>query len=353
MQNDNYLLEINNISKSYDNQSIVKDMSLKLKKGEIGCLLGESGCGKTTTLRCIAGFDNIESGTISINGNIIADKSTHIPTEKRKIGMVFQDFALFPHLNAKENIEFGLKYLKKNDREKRTKEMLNLIGMNKQKELYPHQLSGGQQQRVALARALARKPELILLDEAFSNLDISLREKLCLEVRDILKFEHCSALIITHDQNEAFMIADKIGVMNNGKIQQWDTPYNIYHCPKNHYIASFIGDGVFLTGTVIDNNNIKVGNNIITGQLITNFKKGEKIDFLLRPDDVIYEKNSKNKAKIIKKIFKGAEILYILQLDTGEEILSLVPSHYNHEVNEYIGYKIKCDHIITFNSDNK
>src|SRR5687768_1825912 len=205
------LLELRRIHHAYGRQTVVNDLSLTLKKGTIGCLLGPSGCGKTTVLRCIAGFEPVLRGEIVVKGAVISNSAFCMPPEQRHIGMVFQDYALFPHLSVGANVGFGLHRMRKPERESRVAEMLHVMGLAEVVEKYPHQLSGGQQQRVALARALAPKPDLLLLDEPFSNLDVTLRGRLSLEVRDILKNQNATAILVTHDQDEAFAIADEIG----------------------------------------------------------------------------------------------------------------------------------------------
>ena len=213
-------LDIQNTSIAYGSNTVVHDISIQLEKGEIGCLLGPSGCGKTTLLRAIAGFEPITHGKISLNGNVVSQINKILPPEKRQIGMVFQDFALFPHLNVADNIRFGIRHLKRSEQKQRITELLSLIGLEKMRTRFPHELSGGQQQRIALARALAPKPHLLLLDEPFSSMDVELRGELAREVRKILKQEQITAILVSHDQNEAFAMADNIGVMHEGKLQK-------------------------------------------------------------------------------------------------------------------------------------
>ena len=224
-------LELDRIVQHYGSHRVVNDVSFQIETGSIACLLGPSGCGKTTLLRCIAGFEPIVGGNIRMEGESISRPGRYLAPEKRQIGMVFQDYALFPHLPVSENIAFGLRKASAGQRNSRVDELLETIGLTGQGNKYPHELSGGQQQRVALARALAPRPQLILLDEPFSNLDVDLRERLSLEVRNILKHEGMTAILVTHDQHEAFAMADEIGIMYEGRIQQWDTPYNLYHRP--------------------------------------------------------------------------------------------------------------------------
>lgn len=238
------LLKLDQISLSYDTPDgivpVVKNLSLCLEKGHIGCLLGASGCGKTTVLRAIAGFEPLRAGSISLGSSVLSSVDQQIEPEHRHVGMMFQDYALFPHLNVEKNIAFGLRRWDKHRRKQRVSELLSLAGLEDSGQRYPHELSGGQQQRVALARALAPEPELLLLDEPFSNLDVDTRERLAFEVRDILKKTGHTAILVTHNQAEAFAIADRIGVMQDGIIAQWDTPYGLHHHPANAFVADFV-----------------------------------------------------------------------------------------------------------------
>ncbi|MBU9142315.1 ABC transporter ATP-binding protein [Burkholderia multivorans] len=238
------LLELDTLSIDYDTpqgrRTVVDGLSLALPRGEIGCLLGASGCGKTTVLRAIAGFEPLRAGRIVLDGASVATPSFDVPPERRRIGMMFQDYALFPHLSAADNVAFGLRRLPKHARRARVADMLALVGLADSGNAYPHELSGGQQQRVALARALAPSPELLLLDEPFSNLDVDTRERLAFELRDILKRTGHTAILVTHNQAEAFAIADRIGVMHDGRLAQWDTPYALHHHPASAFVAEFI-----------------------------------------------------------------------------------------------------------------
>ena len=351
------LLEVERVSHAYGKTAVVRELSFKLERGEIGCLLGSSGCGKTTMLRLIAGFEHPADGRILLNGNSVADAKTHIPPENRRVGMVFQDYALFPHLSIADNIGFGLRGKSAPARRRRIEEMLALIGLSPNGERYPHELSGGQQQRVALARALAPEPHLLLLDEPFSNLDVALRERLSLEVRDILKRAGMTALLVTHDQNEAFAVADRVSIMRNGQIEQWDTPYNLYHRPATRHVAEFIGQGVFLPGEVLGQRQVRVELGILDSDVPIDCtvscalcKRGCHIDVLLRPDDIVHDDSSPVQAEVIAKSFRGAEFLYNLRLGSGAQVLSLVPSHHNHAVGERIGIRLAVDHVVAFPS---
>src|SRR6185436_11370528 len=238
------LLEVENLRHAYGEQEVVRGLSFVLARGAIGCLRGPSGCGKTTVLRCIAGFETPSAGRILLNGAVVSSAETSLPPEKRRIGMVFQEHALFPHLTAAKNIVFGIS--KEGNSAERVRELAALTGITEFLEKYPHELSGGQQQRVALARALAPRPDLLLLDEPFSNLDVDLRERLSAEVREIIKASGATAVLVTHDQQEAFAMADEIGVLHEGRIQQWASAYDLYHRPVNRFVADFVGQGVFL-----------------------------------------------------------------------------------------------------------
>ena len=342
------VLEIESIAKAFDEKPVLKDISFSLEKGSIGCLLGPSGCGKTTALRIIAGFECPDRGEIQINRQTVAKSGYFLPPEKRKIGMVFQDYALFPHLSVFDNIGFGLRKLSNGDKKNRIDEMLELVGLTEAYNQFPHELSGGQQQRVALARALAPQPELLLMDEPFSNLDVSLRERLSMEVRDILKASNMSALIVTHNQQEAFAMADVIGVLNNGRLQQWDTAYNLYHRPANRVVADFVGEGVLLRGKVTGRDQVDTGLGILTGPFSYPCRNGCPAHVLIRPEDIVHDHNSRFKARIIKKTFRGANILYTLELPSTEKVMALVPSHHNHTLGQEIGILPKVDEIILF-----
>jgi iron(III) transport system ATP-binding protein len=340
------ILDLQQISFAFGHHKVVDRLSLQLAAGSIACLLGPSGCGKTTVLRCVAGFEPVAEGSIALEGEIVARPGLHVPPEKRRVGMVFQDYALFPHLSVAENIGFGLP---RAERAARVTSLLETVGMAGQGGRYPHELSGGQQQRVALARALAPRPRLLLLDEPFSNLDVDLRERLALEVRSILRAEGVSAILVTHDQHEAFAFADHVGVMNEGHIQQWDTPYNLYHRPASRFVADFVGQGVFLPGDVQHDGRIRIELGCLAA-LGTAGAPGQRVQVLLRPDDVLHDDASALQAEVVAKAFRGAEFLYTLRLASGAHVLSLVPSHHNHALGERIGIVLAAEHVVAFSS---
>lgn len=333
-----------------DGTDILSDVSLSLRQGEIGCLLGPSGCGKTTLLRSIAGFIAPSGGKLMLAGKTVSDHDTLVPVEKRHVGMVFQDFALFPHLTVLQNILFGLDTGTKQQKNERAQALLSLIDLSDKGGRFPHELSGGQQQRVALARALAPKPSIILLDEPFSSIDSAMREKLAFNVREILKKENATTVMVTHDQGEAYAMADKIGVMSAGKLHQWNSPYHIYHQPVDLFVAGFVGEGVFIDATAVAHNQVST----CLGQISTANNRfspaeiGKQHQLLVRPDDVIHDDASSFQATVIRQFFRGASFIYLLELDTGEHVYAHASSHHNHNQGERIGIGIDICHVVLF-----
>jgi len=341
-------LQVSNVSVSYGSNTVVHDVSFALEPGEIGCLLGPSGCGKTTLLRAIAGFEDVSQGAISIGSATVSSLKRTLPPEKRAVGMVFQDFALFPHLTIADNIGFGIRELARSEQKARIRELLELVGMSGFGTRYPHELSGGQQQRIAVARALAPRPHLLLLDEPFSSMDVELREQLAADVRGILKKEGITAILVTHDQNEAFAMADVIGVMFDGRLQQWDTGYRLYHQPATISVADFIGQGVLIDGVVLENDRVETGLVTLEGRVPTGCRPGCKVKVLVRPDDIIHDDCSPRKAIIRKREFRGASYLYTLELQGGIRLLSMVHSHHDHAVGENLGIVLEIEHLVVF-----
>ncbi len=341
-------IDVENIATGYDDLQVLSQVSFSLQPGQIGCMLGPSGCGKTTVLRAIAGFEPLWQGRILIDQAEVSSVQTFVVPEKRNIGMVFQDFALFPHLRVEDNVGFGLKGMNRKQQHSRVQEMLAIVGMPAYAQAYPHQLSGGQQQRIALARALAPRPGVLLLDEPFSNMDAEMREQLAREVRSILKQENNTAILVTHDQNEAFAMADQICVMNEGTIQQQGSGYDLYHKPVNRFVADFIGQGVILPATVENANTVRTDLGIITGDSPIADEAGAMVDVLIRPDDVVHDDESSESAIVVEKAFRGADFLYHLRMDSGIEVMCLAPSHHNHKINERIGIRLNVDHLVTF-----
>jgi iron(III) transport system ATP-binding protein len=353
-------LQIEQVSVRYPGnatqRAAVDGVSLGLASGQIGVLIGPSGCGKTTTLRAVAGLEPLHAGRVSVAGRVVSDagRGVHVAPETRRIGMVFQDYALFPHLSVAANVGFGLRDLPRAEADRRVAEVLELVGLGHTAKRAPHQLSGGQQQRIALARALAPRPQLLLLDEPFSSLDVDLRERLALDVRAILKQTGITALFVTHDQMEAFALGDAIGVMHRGHLEQWDDGYALYHRPATRFVAGFIGHGVFTpariepspAGPVVDTPFGRMSD--IAECPLPDAYPGGECDLLLRADDIVHDDASPVKACIEHKAFRGSEFLYTLRLASGEQLRSHVPSHHDHQVGEWIGIRAALDHVVTF-----
>lgn len=341
-------LELDNVCQAYGEKVVLNGLSLTLQSGELGCLLGQSASGKTTVLRCIAGFESLTGGQILAGGTVLSGPEVFVPPEKRHIAMVFQDYALFPHLTVHKNVAFGLHELAQADRRSRVEEVLERFRLIDVAASYPHEISGGQQQRVAVARAVAPKPGLILLDEPFSNLDTELRLKLSREVRQIFKALGTTALMVTHDQHEAFAMADRVGVLETGGLAQWDCPYNLYHRPATRFVAGFIGEGLIVPGVVQADGSIEVEAGRLRGEMSDDLAAGDKVEVLLRPDDVVYDNESTRKAVVVERSFRGADILYTLRLDSGAQVMALIPSHVNHGKGETIGIRVAAEHVIVF-----
>ena len=341
-------LDVEALDAGYDDLQVLHQVSFHLKPGEIGCLLGPSGCGKSTVLRCIAGFEPAWGGRIQIDNREVSNRRFSLPPEKRNIGMVFQDFALFPHLRVDQNVGFGLRHLSQSEQQQRIQEMLAVVGMPAYAKAYPHQLSGGQQQRIALARALAPRPTILLLDEPFSNMDVELREQLAREVRSILKQENNTAVLVTHDQNEAFAMADQICVVNEGRVLQQGSGYDLYHRPGSRFVADFIGQGVIIPATVKTATSLQTDLGVIEGKGRIDAEPGSIVDILIRPDDVLHDDDASESAIVVEKAFRGADFLYFLRTDSGVEVLCLAPSHHDHRINERIGIRLVLEHLVIF-----
>ncbi len=341
-------LKLDQICVKLGDTDVVNQVSFTLAEGDIGCLLGPSGCGKTTLLRTIAGFQAPSNGSVHIAGSVMATAKHQTSPEHRRVGMVFQDLALFPHMNVRKNVAFGMRGAKKAQINKRIDELLELVGLHTFANSYPHQLSGGQQQRVALIRAMAPRPPVLLLDEPFSSQDTERRVQLAHEVREILKHDGITAMLVTHDQYEAFAIADHIGVIQDGTLCQWDNAYDLYHKPQDRFVADFIGEGVFVCGNTLENNRIQTELGIIEGELSNRYEVGTQIDLLVRPDDILYDENSATRATVIAKDFRGADHLYTLRMPGSTRLLCLAPSHLNHDVGDQFGVRLKLDHLQIF-----
>lgn len=323
-------LSVTGLSVAYGDVPVVRQVSFVLPAGEIGCLLGPSGCGKTSLLRAIAGFERPQQGAIAIAGAVMADAQHWVPPERRRVGMVFQDFALFPHLDVTANIAFGLRHLAPAQRLERVESLLQLMALTAYRGAYPHQLSGGQQQRVALARALAPKPALLLLDEPFSSIDTELREQLAAQVRSVLKAEAVAAILVTHDQQEAFAMADRIGVIQHGLLRQWAPARDLYERPADVAVAEFIGHGRFLRARVLSDRRVATA----LGELPARFPGGAlspgEAWALVRPQQLVLRAEpaaeSGAAVEVVQAVFRGAWTQYHVQLPDGQQLVCECPS---------------------------
>ena len=342
-------LQVHQLEVRYGTQVAVHSVSLRVDHAQIGCLLGPSGCGKSTLLRTIAGLEKPTQGEVTLGDRVLTSDSVSIATEDRHIGMVFQDIALFPHLTVAQNIAFGLKKLSREEKQARVTYLLDLVGLPSMENRFPNSLSGGQQQRIALARALAPKPKILLMDEPFSGLDATLKETLVPEIRRILVKEQITALVVTHDQMEAFALADKVSVMNQGVIEQSDSPYVIYHQPATRFVADFIGQGYFLPATVLNENQINTDLGVLDLPKATRYPAETEVDVLLRPDDVLHDDDSDYQGMIVGKQFKGTYFQYQVTLSNGRSLMCIASSHHNHSVGQLIGIRLDLNHIVLFN----
>ena len=341
-------LRIEHVNCHYAATQVISDLSFQLHSGEIGCLLGPSGCGKTSVLRCIAGFLRPTSGEIYVTDKKLSSADHIVPPEKRNLGMVYQDYALFPHLTVAENIGFGLSKKTKTERADIVRELLALVRLEHHEQRSPTELSGGQQQRVALARSLATNPDILLLDEPFSGLDTDLRRELGLNIRDILKERGTTALLVTHDQEEAFAIADSIGVMKDGRLLQWDTGFNLYHRPATRFVAGFVGRGSFIQGNVNTSHSVTTEIGVISGHHAISPATNTLVDVLLRPDDLVENADSGIPGTVVSKLFTGGSTLYRVRLASGTELETLLPSHHDYKTGDTILLAVEADHLVVF-----
>jgi iron(III) transport system ATP-binding protein len=308
-----------NLSKSYGGVRAVQGFTLSVKPGEILALLGPSGCGKTSVLRLIAGFERPDDGRIAIGQRIVSGPDVYVPPERRQVGMVFQHYALFPHLSVADNIAYGLRGKQRGQ----AREMLELAELGGLESRMPHELSGGQQQRVALARALAPRPAVLLLDEPFSNLDAELRATMRTQVREILKRVGTTALFVTHDQDEALFMGDRIAVMNAGRIEQAAEPQTLFLAPATRFVAEFIGLASFLPASVDDGGlDTEIG---FVPQPVA-APRGALVEAVARPDDLILSADPDGNARIAGRAFRGGEFLYEVTLDS-RRVVRCVCSH--------------------------
>ncbi|MDH4097397.1 MAG: ABC transporter ATP-binding protein [Nitrospira sp.] len=343
------ILELRSVSCAYDpHRPAIRDISFSVQEGEILCLLGPSGCGKTTILRAIAGFEPVRSGEIFLSGRRVSSSSDTIPTEERHVGMVFQEYALFPHLRVVDNIAFGLTRLSRSERESRVHEMLRLTGLEGFERRYPHELSGGQQQRVALARALAQNPVVLLLDEPFSNLDPDMAGRMRQELHTLLRRMKTTAILVTHDHDEAFAMADRIAVLNQGVLEQMDSPEIIYHLPSTPFVADFVGQADFITGRIQQGMvHTELGEfpNTLADE------EGTPVVVMIRPDDIRLLPNKSAEPRIIARQFRGSENLYTVRLGSGQIIHSSESSTSVYQEGTAVELRVSATHTVLFRAD--
>jgi iron(III) transport system ATP-binding protein len=340
------VVEVRGASCSYEpGRPAISGVSLAVQEGEILCLLGPSGCGKTTTLRVIAGFEPVTSGEVYLQGQLMSAPGLLVPTEHRRVGMVFQEYALFPHLRVLENIGFGLRHLPDAERATQVHMMLAMTGLTGLERRYPHELSGGQQQRVALARAMVQKPVVLLLDEPYSNLDPDMAGKMREELRLLLHRTNTTAILVTHDHDEAFAMADRIAVLHEGRLQQFDTPEVIYHTPSTPFVADFVGQADFIPGTV-ENGKVMTELGEFPNQV--GYRGGDKVVVMIRPDDVHIVPSPQCAARVLARQFRGSENLYTIGLPSGHIVHSSEPSTSVYPVGTPVELQVIATHTVLF-----
>lgn len=349
---DDPILRLDGVTKAFGSETAVREVSLAVERGELLTLLGPSGCGKTTTLRMIAGLETPTDGEIELDDELVATDGSVTAPEARDVGIVFQDFALFPHLSVRENIAFGLTEMDDAATEARVDELLELVDMPSHGEKSPAQLSGGQKQRVALARSLAPEPDVLLLDEPFSNLDVRLRVEMREEVRSILKEAGVTAISVTHDQEEALSISDRVAVMNDGEIEQLDRPERIFEQPKSRFVASFLGRASFLTSYVHDGT-LKTGLGTFDAATLDGYTEeyeGIAVDVLVRPDDLRAARAHPDQTdgEVTSRQYVGPSFIYRVDLDSGDTVHCLHNHVEDFELGERVTVDLVADHPLAW-----
>ena len=338
-------LSIKNLTCQYDDQTILESLSLEVEQGQIVCLLGASGCGKTTLLKAIAGLLPLSSGQMSLNCLTIDDGENWLPPEQRNIGMIFQDYALFPHLTVAENIAFGLKNETAQQKLLKVEEMLGLVHLKGYGERYPHQLSGGQQQRVAIARSLAYKPDLLLLDEPFSNIDTQVRHELIREIRKIFKEQGVTAIFVTHSREEAFAFADKMAVMNHGVIEQYGTASELYYQPSSKFVADFLGGGSYLAAKRISDSEFETHLGVVEANAQQEIQVDAECALLLRPQHVQIAADEESAVKVLEQHFMGDHCRYVIDVN-GDQLLATSTQALN--VGDSVTVKVETQGLLAF-----
>jgi iron(III) transport system ATP-binding protein len=343
------VLELRHVSCAYETgRPAVQEISFAAREGEILCLLGPSGCGKTTILRAIAGFEPVRSGQLFLSGQLVSSPDVMTPTENRRIGMVFQEYALFPHLRVQDNIAFGLPHLPRSERASRVQEMLRLTGLEGLERRYPHELSGGQQQRVALARALVQNPVVLLLDEPFSNLDPDMAGRMRQELHDLLRRTKSTTVLVTHDHDEAFAMADRIAVLNQGRLEQFDTPEMMYHMPATPFVADFVGQADFIPGTVSQG---MVHTELGEFPDTIECTDGTNVVVMIRPDDIHLVPTEGARSQVISRQFHGSENLYTVSLPSGQIVHSSQGSTSVYQAGTTVELRVLATHTVLFRQE--
>ncbi len=343
------MLKIDGLSLAYNGGAVLKNINLELEKGQQACLIGPSGSGKSSLLRSIAGFETPQSGNIYLRDELAYSATSSVPPEHRKVGMLFQDLALFPHLTVKENIAFGLLGRRKKEVSKIVNELLDLVGLLDFSRRYPHQLSGGQQQRVALARALAPEPSLLLLDEPFSSLDNELRSELVRDIYQIFSEKEITTLMVTHDQIEAFSVADKLGVLIDGELAQWGAPTSLYNEPVSKAVADFVGFSSYISAILVDKGTLQTALGTLHCAPTISAKMGDKLKVLLRPETLQLNDNSPIKAKVIEQLYRGGDSLLTLALNNGETFFINSKNGDNMSIGQTVGVEQSSQTVVAFN----
>ena len=347
-------LEIDNATFAASKKNKVNDVSLTIKKeGEIVCLLGPSGIGKTTILRTIAGLQNLQSGKIKLKGKTISSENYNLEPEKRNIALCFQDNSLFPHYNVIDNINIGVKRNKNLKFRYSDNDLIKILHLEELKEKYPHEISAGEAQRVSLARSLMSKPDLLLLDEPFSNIDQSLKDELQKRIKDLLKELNITTIAVTHDSYEAFYLADKCGIILDQSLKQFDIPYNIYHYPNSIDVVKFLNRGILIDAEVTGNDTLKNHElGTIKGKFVKKQSIGSSVKLLIQPEDLEHDDKSNLILEVVDRKFRGTNFIYTLKTKGNQTIPVFVHSHHEHQhkVKDKFGIKtpIFVDHLVCF-----
>ena len=351
----NNFLEIKGVDFIIGGKTKVKNASFAIEnEGETLCILGPSGIGKTTILRTIAGLENIEKGSIKLNGKLISSKDKHVEPEDRNVSLAFQDNSLFPHYTVEKNILLGSERNKIKKKKKLTfKEIIDLLDISKILKKYPHEISAGEAQRASLARSLLTQPDLLLLDEPLSNVDQSFKEEIQVRLKKILNKLKITTIIVTHDSYEAFYLGHKCAIILDGQIKQFDDPYNVYHFPNSVEVVNFLNRGILIPAKVTGENSLENKDlGTINGNFIKHYPKGSNVQLLLQPEDLEHDDKSNLKLEVVDRKFRGTNFIYTLKTSSDLLIPVFVHSHHEHqhEADEKFGIKrpINIDHIVCF-----